>query len=237
MKEHWAVWAMNKNERCLQIAYILHRRPFRETSMILDVLTREQGRISLIAKGVRTSRSKWRSVLQPFSPLLISWRGKTELMTLLTAESQGHSVFLQGDCLNAGFYLNELLIKLFQKCDPHPALFDAYESTIQQLASHTLNQKILRLFEKKVLEESGYGLQFKDIKSDMYYRFYGDVGFMQCELSNDIHIFSGTSLLALSSENLNDIKILKDAKRLLRLALAHILGSASIQSRKLFVGV
>lgn len=221
----------------LQPAFILHRRPFRETSLLLDVFTREYGCVSLIAKGVKSARSKWRGVLEPFSPLFITYRGKTELMNLQIAESAGFPVFLQKNNLTVGFYLNELLIKLLQKQDPHPILFDAYQDMIFYLAKNPLDQKILRLFEKKLLEEIGYGLPFKQIEANQFYYFCGEQGFVSCsqnETISKIPIFSGKNLLALHTEELDDLNVLQDAKKILRFVIAHVLGNKTIQSRKLF---
>src|SRR5207253_3115583 len=104
----------------LQPAFILHHRPFRETSVLLDVFSEEYGLVSLVAKGVRTHRSKLKALLQPFVPLLVSWQGKSELMNLVSAEARTTPFQLHGDCLLSGFYLNELLVRLLQKEDPHP---------------------------------------------------------------------------------------------------------------------
>lgn len=223
----------------LQPAFILHRRPFRETSLLLDVFTQEYGRVSLIAKGVKSPRSKWRGILEPFLPLLIAYRGKTELMHLQIAEPAGVPVFLQKNNLTVGFYLNELLIKLLQKQDPHPMLFNAYQNMIFHLAKNQLDQKTLRLFEKKLLEEIGYGLPFKHIEADQFYRFCGEQGFVLCSQNETIKktpIFSGKNLLALCAGELNNSNVLQDANKILRFAIAHVLGNKTIQSRKLLFG-
>ncbi|HSW69916.1 MAG TPA: DNA repair protein RecO [Gammaproteobacteria bacterium] len=229
----------------LQPAFILHHRPYRETSLLLDILTRDHGRISLIARGVRKNRSKLRPLLQPFSPLLLSWQGKTELMTLQTAESQGIPISLCGECLLSGFYLNELLMRLLQKQDPHPQLYTIYHHTLLELAQSTLQQKHLRLFEKKLLNELGYGLQLdhsipdrKPFLPDQLYQFHPEQGFGPCDqnpLQNTT--FSGKSLLALASEQLEDEESLLEIKRLMRIALGILLGPKPLQSRKLFRGV
>src|SRR5580693_2734969 len=101
----------------LQQAFILHHRPFRETSLLLDVFTEEHGKISLIAKGVRKHRSTLKALLQPFVPLLVSWQGKNELMNLVSVEAKGPPFQLRGDCLLSGLYVNELLVRVLQKQD------------------------------------------------------------------------------------------------------------------------
>lgn len=229
----------------LQPAFILHHRPYRETSLLLDVFSQEHGRISLIAKGVRKNRSTWRGLLQLFFPLLLSWQGKTELMTLSGAEPQSTPMQLQAGYLLSGFYLNELLMRLLPKHDPHPQLYTIYHHTLLELERGNSQQKHLRLFEKKLLEELGYGLQLKStipedkaFQADRNYRFHPEQGFELCEDSeNSVLIFSGKSLLALAAEQLDDAETLRDVKRLMRLALGTLLGSQPLHSRKLFTGV
>jgi DNA repair protein RecO (recombination protein O) len=227
----------------LQPAFILHHRAYRETSVLLDVFTETYGRISLIARGVRTHRSKLRALLQPFIPLLISWQGKSELMMMIAAESSARSEQLQGDCLLSGFYLNELLVRVLQKQDPHPRLYAIYQDTLLELQGAKLQQKTLRLFEKKLLEELGYGLQLQHdfstgeaIVAERFYQFYPEQGFKYSAfvLSGESMKFKGNSVLALAKEQFHDEESLRDAKRLMRLALTPILGSQLLHSRKLF---
>jgi DNA repair protein RecO (recombination protein O) len=231
----------------LQPAFILHHRPYRETSLLLDVFTKEHGRVTLIARGVRNSKSKIKPLLQPFFPLLLSFQGKTELMTLNTAEPQNIPIPLQGECLLSGFYLNELLMRLLQKYDPHPQLYTIYHNTLLELGQQILHQKHLRLFEKKLLDELGYGLQLnhsipdrKAFLTDQLYRFYPEQGFMLYEGHENQPqgtIFSGKSLLNLAAEELNDENSLQEIKRLMRIAIGILLGQEPLQSRKLFTGV
>ena len=232
----------------LQPAFVLHHRPYRETSVLLDLLTKEYGRIAAVARGVRQARSRLRPLLQPFVPLVVSWQGKSELMTLLVAESNGYPSRLQGSCLLSGLYLNELLMRVLPKYDAHPALYTIYENTLVELHRSALPQTALRLFEKKLLEELGYGLPFQydaankqEIMVERYYRFHPEQGFEQCEkqptrLDHSV-IFSGKSLLAFAAEQLCDEESLRDAKRLMRLALAPLLGRSQLHSRKLYSGL
>lgn len=228
----------------LQPAFILHQRPYRETSVLLDLLTEEHGRITAVAKGVRTPKSRLRSLLQPFVPLFISWQGKGELMTLLTAEPNGVPHRLMGERLLSGLYLNELLVRLLQKHDPHPRLYTIYYNTLLELQGKPLLQKALRLFEIKLLEELGYGLQLKQdvaqraLVAGAYYRFHHEHGFEPCPEGQDnkshIMVFSGKSLLSLAEEQLDDEDCLRDAKRLMRLAIMQLLGKNTLNSRLLF---
>ena len=229
----------------LQPAFVLHHRAYRETSLLLDIFTESHGRISLIARGIRTNRSKLRSLLQPFVPLLISWQGKSELMLLSSAENNGTPFQLRGDCLLSGFYLNELLVRVLQKQDPHPQLYTIYHNTLLELQAGQLRQQTLRIFEKRLLEELGYGLQLQrdfstgeELVAEQFYLFYPEQGFKRSEaFAGDRMRFKGKSLLALATEQFNDEECLRDAKRLIRIAFASLLGLQFLHSRKLFTEV
>jgi DNA repair protein RecO (recombination protein O) len=226
----------------LQPAFVLHHRAYRETSVILDLLTQDHGRISAVARGVRQARSQLKPLLQPFIPLLISWQGRSELLTLLAAEPNGSSQPLTGENLLSGFYLNELLVRVLPKYDTHPGLYTIYQQTLLELTNLDLLQKSLRLFEKNLLEALGYGLQLMydtnqhDIAADKYYRFHADQGFELCQNSAvaTASLFSGKSLLALANEQLHDDNVLREIKRLMRLALAPLLGQYPLNSRQLY---
>jgi DNA repair protein RecO (recombination protein O) len=228
----------------LQPAYVLHRRPYRETSCLLEIFTPEHGRLSVIAKGVRKERSVTQGLLQAFQPLLISWSGKNELMTLLQVETRGAALTLSGECLFAGFYLNELLMCLLQKWDAQPVMYALYEKALRDLQSDTLQQQTLRSFEKGLLEELGYGLLPKSAEAlerafspEKYYRFTHDQGLVLCETTeiSASAIFSGKTLHAIAKEEWHIEGALRDAKRLTRFVLAPLLGARQIHSRKLFL--
>lgn len=220
-----------------QPAFLLHLRPYRETSALLELFTRDYGRMTAIARGVRTSRSHLKSLLQPFSPLLISWQGKSELMTLVSAEPNGVPFQLRGNCLLSGFYLNELLLRLLQKQDSHPELYTVYHQTLVELQAQTQPERTLRRFEKKLLEELGYGLQDK-YEAAHFYRYVPEEGFVVWEgEAVGVDIFSGKSLLALLQDTFADETSLQDAKRLMRLIISHLLGGKPLASRKLFIEV
>lgn len=232
----------------LQPGYVLHRRAYRESSFLVEIWTPDHGRLTLVAKGVRKLRSSTQGLLQPFIPLLFSWQGRGELMTLTQVDLRGAAKHLQGECLFAGFYLNELLMCLLQKWDPQPVLFQAYEKTVLALQEDKLEQKHLRSFEKCLLEELGYGLLPKsDISlhntfaSDKYYRFIPDQGFVVSDAADQIPsnspVFSGKSLLAIAKEDWQNEDSLHDAKRLTRLILGPLLGERQLHSRRLFMQV
>jgi DNA repair protein RecO (recombination protein O) len=247
----------------LQPAFILHHRPYRETSLIIDLLTQDHGRIAAVARGARGARSRTRALLQPFVPLIVSWQGKSELMTLGSVEPHGVSLQAGGDSLLSALYINELLVRVLEKQDPHPKLYAVYHKTLLELhgifKASALDatfkaetqgyfiEKTLRIFEKKLLEELGYGLQLQyDIATGepfnrgQFYCYYPEQGFKLNEETSphrEDFIFSGKSLLALAAEELDDLSCLRDAKRLMRFAFYPILGSKPLNSRKLFVEV
>src|SRR3989344_6459145 len=141
-----------------QPAYVLHHRDYSETSLLLEVFTAHHGRIGLIAKGARRASSRMRGILKPFQRLLIGWSGKGELAVLTGAEQDGPDTALIAQALYCGFYMNEGLLRLLHRHDPHNSLFDAYQTALQQLRMFCSNEPVLRIFEKNLLRELGYGL-------------------------------------------------------------------------------
>jgi DNA repair protein RecO (recombination protein O) len=139
-------------------AFVLHRYDWSESSLILELLTRHFGRIAVVAKGAKKPSSNFRPVLLPLQPLHVAFGGDAEIRTLKQAEWLGGQVMPTGDALLSGYYLNELLLRLLARDDPHPALFDAYAATVRVLGSgdaeHTL-QPALRAFELLLLREIG----------------------------------------------------------------------------------
>jgi DNA repair protein RecO (recombination protein O) len=236
------------NRVTLQSAYVLHRRAYLENSFLVELFTPEYGRLTVIAKSVRKPRSATQGLIQPFIPLLVSWVGKGELMTLSHIEAKGAVKQLQGKCLFAGLYLNELLIGLLQKWDAYPHLFKTYAQTIVALQMEVLEQKILRSFEKYLLEELGYGLLPKTENAlhniffpEKYYRFIPEQGWVISELGEATlaksAIFSGKNLLAIAKEDWHTEVVLQDAKRLIRLMLSPLLEGRPIHSRRLFLNI
>ena len=138
-------------------AYVLHRYDWSESSLILDVFTRHYGRVALVARGAKKPSSSFRPILLPLQPLHIAFGGDAEIRNLKSAEWQGGHVMPSGDALLSGYYLNELLMRLLARDDPHPLLFDAYAATVQLLASHSVDtlQLALRAFELRLLRDIG----------------------------------------------------------------------------------
>jgi len=144
-----------------QPAFVLHSYPYRETSLIIDVLSRDHGRIALVAKGAKRPHSALRGVLQTFQPLALSWSGKSEMRTLTGAEWVGGMLPLTGGALLCGFYVNELLVKFCAREDPHPQLFHHYVVTMTRLAHDEPPVQVLRSFERVLLRETGYAMALR----------------------------------------------------------------------------
>lgn len=222
-------------------SYVLHSRPFRDSSAIVECLSEHHGIVSLIAKGVRRPRSKLKLIMQPFVPLVISWIGQSELKTLTQADSEKPCSILNGQKILLGLYLNEIILRLLQKMDPHPQLFLHYAQTIMALAAANnplQEQSTLRRFELKLLIELGYGLELKQVMPELLYTYEPALGLLEADavqMTRESIVISGATLIALS-ENI-DLKEsqLKEARNMMRHILNHHLGNKPLQSRKLFV--
>lgn len=226
-------------------AYVIHARPYRETSLLLEILTPEAGRIGLVARGVRRPKSALKPLLQPFRPLWVDWRGRGELGTLTGAEAAGAAVLLQGRRLWSGLYLNELIQRLLPRDDSHPELFVAYVNALNGLAAASdgeAEEAVLRLFERDLLEAIGYGLSLErdaatgdaiDAATHYFYRL--DAGPCTEDDGRSPRV-SGATLLALARSELSDPGLLREAKQLMRAALAPHLGDRPLKSRTLFLG-
>jgi DNA repair protein RecO (recombination protein O) len=218
----------------LQPAFILQQRKFKETSLILDVLTRDFGRVSLLAKGVRKAKSKTAGILQPFIPLAVSYLGKTELKTLTHVEIIPPFIQLQGLALYCGFYVNELVACFLHQYDPHPEVFAYYGDCLNCLSDSSKIEEALRIFELDLMEAVGYGLQLdydcqheKSVQPLTHYHFNAEQGPIEAP---DGH-FSGKTLLALKSREFTDHQVLSKAKMLMRTAIAVYLQGRPLKSR------
>lgn len=234
---------MQTDNPTLASAYVLHYRAYRDTSLLIELFTEHHGRISAVAKGARSQRSPWRGLLLPGVPLLVTCVGKNELLTLSQAEPNGSPLILQGKALFSLFYVNELLMYLLHRFDPHAQLYEQYAQTLSQLATTTQLDVPLRLFEWKLLQELGYGLALdKDIRNqqpiraEACYQIDLDRGATEYPHTvDDTSVYQGKTLLAFSSPHLFDTPdILREAKRLTRQLLQPLLGDKEIISRSLF---
>lgn len=222
-----------------EAAWLLHHRPFRDSSRILDVLTREHGRLSLVARGVRSAKSPLKGVLRPFMPLSLSWVSRSELGTLTGAEMNGAPVSLSGDGLLSGYYANELLLKLMHRFDPQPEIFSLYSRTVQQLAGNPQPASLLRRFEVELLGLLGYALNLdhdvlrhEAIEAGRYYEYRSAQGAMPVDQQQGPMVFSGRDLLAIRSGEFADPDTLRAASRLLRGVIAYHLDGKELMSRK-----
>jgi DNA repair protein RecO (recombination protein O) len=223
-------------------AFVLHHHDYGETSLLLEVFTRMHGRLGLIAKGARRARSPLRAALIPFQPLAVSFSGRGELPTLASAEPLVAAPQLAGQVLFCGLYLNELLLRLLHRHDPHERLFESYSAALAQLAGSAEPEAVLRVFEKRLLEDIGFGLVLEyeadtgvPLHADRLYRYLPERGPVPAEAAGGEGIgMRGASLLALAAERLDDAEARREAKRLLRALLARQLGGRAIVSRALF---
>lgn len=221
----------------LQPAYLLTARAYRETSALVEVLTPGHGRLGLVARGSRGPRSKLRGLLQPFQPLLLSWSDGGELGTLTGAEAAGPAAGLRGEAVFSGWYLNELVLRLLPRRDPHPVLFDGYAQALGALGvppaatSHGA-ARALRVFELHLLAELGYAVHVPDdVAPDGWYGYDPDAGLRVAEPGPPA--YRGASLRALADETLETDEQLRDARRLLRAALAPHLGERALRTPEL----
>jgi len=221
---------------------VLHQRPYRESSALLEVFTESHGRIGLVARGVRSPKSRQRGDLQPFRPLRLSWTARSELGTLTAVETDAPQGRLQGTALYSAFYLNELLVRLLIRNDPHTRLYAHYRASLESLAQGCAIEPLLRLFEKNLLQEIGYGLLLdsdmatgEPVQPDSYYDYHLESGpeLLQGKDARAF-VFKGSSLLALARGELTERDALRDAKRLMRSALNLYLGNKPLKSRELF---
>ncbi len=222
-------------------AFVLHSLPFRETSLILDVFSRSHGRLAIVARGARRPRSSLRGLLLGFQPLLLSWFGKGEVRTLHSAEWQGGQPYLQGTALMCGFYLNELLVNLLVRDDPHEQLFDYYRATLQRLANQSDHAGTLRCFEKHLLQELGYALELdreaesgQAVNPELCYRYAVDRGVLLDEGVNPSGTrIIGKTLLDMAKDEYADPVTAQQSKHLMRALLNHHLGGKVLHTREL----
>jgi DNA repair protein RecO (recombination protein O) len=229
----------------LQPAYVLHHRPYRDTSRIVDLITRDHGRLTVFARGVR-GKSGLAAALQAFQPILVSWSGKGEAGQLNTAELVGEPTNLPAARLLSGFYLNELLLKLLHVHDPQVEIFNLYNVTVQTLKTGGDELAALRLFEKGLLESLGFGLLLQHeaesgvpIEPQRCYRYVLELGPLpiDAEANAAKGVYSGAMLLALAAQTLDEPQHKSDARYLLRSLMDHVLDGRRLQSREILGGL
>ncbi|XOZ33741.1 DNA repair protein RecO [Halomonadaceae bacterium KBTZ08] len=226
----------------LDPAFVLHRRPYGETSLIVNLFTLGHGHFSVVARGAARPRSQWQAELQPFRPLRVSWSGRHSLKTLRHAEATAPALALGGNHLYCGFYVNELLLRLLTEADPAPDLFGAYLDTLERLASAPpAVEPVLRRFEYRLASELGYGISWdrtrdtdEPVQTGGTYAFHPAQGVLS-ERQGPIGGIAGEHLLALAADELDNQAVLRLAKRLMRSLMDHLLQGRPLHSRRLFV--
>jgi DNA repair protein RecO (recombination protein O) len=238
-----------------EAAFVLHGYPYKETSLIVDVLTRHHGRVALVARGAKRPRSALRGVLLAFQPLAVSWttgraraaagpQGGSDLRTLTRAEWLGGLRPLRGEALMSGFYLNELVQKFLARDDPHEGLFDAYLEALDGLSSERPIAPILRRFETALLREAGYALHAQRtvdghlLEPAAVYRYQPERGPLFVDGPADARddaVVSGKTLLDIDRDDYDDPVTLAQAKRLMRHLLAHHLSGQMLHTRRMLL--
>lgn len=229
-----------------QPAYVLHAQPYRETSLLLDVLTRDHGRVVLVARGARRPKAELRGLLLPLQPLSLSWFGKNEVRTLHSADWVGGVPQLSGLGLICGFYLNELVVRLTARDDPHPELWPVYDRAVHELASGRTLSETLRRFELGLISVLGYA---PDLRQDSRgYPVTENANYL-CRpghppeldegypTSGAVAELSGSALIAMANNDFSAELTRRQARGLTRLILADLLGSHQLATRELLQSV
>ena len=222
-------------------AFILHSYPYRETSLLLETFTRGFGRVSIVARAARSPRSPLRGILLAFQPLALSWFGKGEVRTLARAEWVGGQSLLRGEALMCGFYLNELLLRMLPREDPHDALFLCYQEALARLAGQGGSVQALRSFERVLLKEVGYAMGLERdsasgaaIDAAKTYAYDPERGPIEVNGSGAEPLVSGRTLLDMARDDYTDPQTQQQAKALMRALINHRLEHRPLKSRQIF---
>jgi DNA repair protein RecO (recombination protein O) len=223
-------------------AWLLHHRPYRDTSRIIEILSREHGRLSLVARGSRSGTSRLKGVLRPFLPLQLSWAGRSDLATLTGAELRGAPIALHGEALMSGYYANELLMHLLHRHDPQPEIFTVYGKTIENLSGGQDVPVKLRQFEMELLRLLGYALNLDHdaetkvpLAASERYVYRPEQGPVAARDRHVAATFSGTELIAIRDCDFSRPETVRSAGRLLREVIAFHLGGRELKSRRVFL--
>jgi DNA repair protein RecO (recombination protein O) len=226
-----------------QPSFVLHSYPYRETSLVIDVFSRDHGRVALVAKGAKRPHSALRGVLQTFQPLGLSWTGKGEVRTLTSAEWVGGMLPLAGDALLCGFYVNELLVKFCAREDAHPALFNHYVLTLSRLAHGEPALAVLRSFECVLLRETGYAMALnrtiarEPVLAERKYVFDPERGVREAsdDLPSQWPVIAGQTLLDMEQDDYTRPQTAAQSKTLMRFLLNVYLGGAPLATRQILI--
>jgi DNA repair protein RecO (recombination protein O) len=230
---------MSEREQVLlERGFVLHQRPYRNSSQLLECMTAAHGRVGLVARGSRRTGNRQRALLQPFMPLQLSWLRRGELGRLTHVEPAGPSYDLEAQRLLAGFYANELLLRLTARSDPNADVFSCYSRCLAELADETNVPRTLRIFELHLLRALGYGLELRSdaatgepLRFELRYVYELEHGLRQSVGAADADDYAGRELISLREEALDDEQSLRSAQRLLGRVLRAYLGDRPLQSR------
>jgi DNA repair protein RecO (recombination protein O) len=225
-----------------QPGYILHHRPFRDTSQILDIITRDHGTIAVVARGSRGAKSRLAGVLRPFLPLRVSWVAKSDLGTLTGAEAAGPPAGMVGDAMLSAYYVNELMLHFLHRFDPQPEIFALYEQVIKSLVVTENVAASLRSFELEFLSLLGYAVNLnhefggqESLVAERNYQFRMEQGAVPVERTEGPLIFKGAMLSAVAEQRFSEPDVLRAANRLLREIIDFHLGGKELKSRKVLI--
>lgn len=223
-------------------AWLLHHRPFRDSSQLLDIISRDNGRLMLVARGSRGAKSRLRGILRPFMPLQVSWSIRSDLGTLTAAEMDGPPIALSGDALLAGYYVNELLLNLLHRHDPQPEIFCAYARAIDGFARRSDLSACLREFEMVLLRNLGYALILDHeaqtraaLCANETYEYRVDQGPVAVRRTDGPGTYSGEMLLAIGRQDFTRPEVLQGATRLMKDVIAYHLGGKELRTRKVLL--
>lgn len=233
----WVITMSSQSRVSLEPAFILHQYPYRDSSLLLEIFSREHGRVGLVARAARSAKSAWRGQLQVFELLSLSWFSRGDLGTLTGAELSGSAARKKASLPLSAWYLNELIMRLLTRHDPHPGLFDAYQHALEYLL--LAEEPALRQFEKKLLIELGYGLLLdhdadtgEPLVMETLYEYQLEKGPVKChaKVASGLYLH-GASLLALHEDSPGDERACREVKNLMRTVLSYYLGSKPLKSR------
>ena len=227
-----------------EVGFVLHTTPYRETSLLVDLLTVHHGRIRCVAKGYRKPNKKGISrALFPYTEHQFSWQGRGDLKTLTHADAVQAPVFLDSACLFTGLYVNELFYRLLHEHDPHETLFQQYKEFLLQLSQGRPDERQLRELEMCLLEELGYGLVLdveaidgNPLLGDKLYNYIPERGLVECFKQTKIvpGVYRGSDIMAFSAGEFDQVSVTRTAKQLLRSVIDFYLGGQKLHSRELY---
>ncbi|HTT12757.1 MAG TPA: DNA repair protein RecO [Burkholderiaceae bacterium] len=226
-----------------QPGLVLHAYAWRETSLVVETFTRDHGRMALVARGAKRPTSQFRGLLTPFAPLLLSWSGRNEIKSLVRAEWCGGMAPLRGEALLAGFYLNELLVRLLARADAHEILFARYVEALATLAERDGGRDgVLRAFELELLRETGHAPAFDQsadgapLEPDALYRVDAERGLVRIERAigaDEPFCLRGSRALAIARGDFSSPAVANDSKLVLRHLIRYHLNGQPLNTRRI----